>query len=221
MNGAIEVNGVWKRYPPAVEALRGVNLTVNHGEFVALLGRSGSGKSTLLNILGGLDRPDDGKVRIAGIEVDYADGDALVALRRQKLGFVFQDFNLLPSLTAQENVSFPLLFNYQNREERVMRASALLEDVGLADRADHYPREMSGGEQQRVAIARALIADPPVILADEPTGNLDTVTSAGVIELLRRINEEHGTTFLIVTHDPEVGEEADRTIEMRDGEVVA
>ena len=221
MNGAIEVRGVWRRYPPAVEALRGVNLTVDRGEFVALFGRSGSGKSTLLNILGGLDRPDEGTVRIAGVEVDYADGDALVALRRQVLGFVFQDFNLLPSLTALENVAFPLLFNYQDPGERTRRALTLLEDVGLADRADHYPRQMSGGEQQRVAIARALIADPPVILADEPTGNLDTRTSAGVIELLRQINRERGTTFLIVTHDPEVGEEADRTIEMRDGEVVA
>lgn len=220
MNGAIEVCGVWKRYPPAVEALRGVNLTVGEGEFVALLGRSGSGKSTLLNILGGLDRPDEGTVRIAGVPVDYADGDALVALRRQTLGFVFQDFNLLPSLTALENVAFPLLFNYRRREERKKQACALLEHVGLADRADHYPQEMSGGEQQRVAIARALVADPPVILADEPTGNLDTATSAGVIGLLRRINEERGTTFLIVTHDPEVGAQADRTIEMRDGEVV-
>jgi len=221
MNDAIEVAGVWKRYPPAVEALRGVNLTVGQGEFVALLGKSGSGKSTLLNILGGLDRPDEGTVTIAGVEVDYADGDALVSLRRQMLGFVFQDFNLLPSLTARENVAFPLLFNYQNSDERARRAYALLEDVGLADRADHYPREMSGGEQQRVAIARALIADPSVILADEPTGNLDTATSAGVIGLLRRINEERGTTFLIVTHDPEVGSQADRAIEMRDGEVVA
>jgi len=220
MNDAIEVAGVWKRYPPAVEALRGVNLTVGQGEFVALLGKSGSGKSTLLNILGGLDRPDEGTVTIAGVEVDYADGDALVSLRRQMLGFVFQDFNLLPSLTARENVAFPLLFNYQNSDERARRAYALLEDVGLADRADHYPREMSGGEQQRVAIARALIADPSVILADEPTGNLDTATSAGVIGLLRRINEERGTTFLIVTHDPEVGSQADRAIEMRDGEVV-
>jgi putative ABC transport system ATP-binding protein len=218
---AIEVRGVWRRYPPAVEALRGVNLAVDRGEFVALVGRSGSGKSTLLNILGGLDRPDEGTVGIAGVEVDYADGNALVALRRQTLGFVFQDFNLLPSLTAEENVAFPLLFNYQDRNERARRARALLEDVGLADRADHYPREMSGGEQQRVAIARALVADPPVILADEPTGNLDTRTSAGVIELLRQINMERGTTFLIVTHDPEVGAEADRTIEMRDGEVVA
>jgi len=221
MNDAIEVAGVWKRYPPAVEALRGVNLTVGQGEFVALLGKSGSGKSTLLNILGGLDRPDEGTVTIAGVEVDYADGDALVSLRRQMHGFVFQDFNLLPSLTARENVAFPLLFNYQNSDERARRAYALLEDVGLADRADHYPREMSGGEQQRVAIARALIADPSVILADEPTGNLDTATSAGVIGLLRRINEERGTTFLIVTHDPEVGSQADRAIEMRDGEVVA
>jgi len=221
MNDAIEVAGVWKRYPPAVEALRGVTLTVGQGEFVALLGKSGSGKSTLLNILGGLDRPDEGTVTIAGVEVDYADGDALVSLRRQMLGFVFQDFNLLPSLTARENVAFPLLFNYQNSDERARRAYALLEDVGLADRADHYPREMSGGEQQRVAIARALIADPSVILADEPTGNLDTATSAGVIGLLRRINEERGTTFLIVTHDPEVGSQADRAIEMRDGEVVA
>jgi len=221
MNDAIEVAGVWKRYPPAVEALRGVNLTVGQGEFVALLGKSGSGKSTLLNILGGLDRPDEGTVTIAGVEVDYADGDAVVSLRRQMLGFVFQDFNLLPSLTARENVAFPLLFNYQNSDERARRAYALLEDVGLADRADHYPREMSGGEQQRVAIARALIADPSVILADEPTGNLDTATSAGVIGLLRRINEERGTTFLIVTHDPEVGSQADRAIEMRDGEVVA
>ena len=143
---AIEVHGVWRRYPPAVEALRGVNLTVDRGEFVALVGRSGSGKSTLLNILGGLDRPDEGTVGIAGVEVDYADGNALVALRRQTLGFVFQDFNLLPSLTAEENVAFPLLFNYQGAGERARRASTLLRTSGSPTVADHYPRAMSGGE---------------------------------------------------------------------------
>ncbi|MBP2144740.1 putative ABC transport system ATP-binding protein [Methanofollis sp. W23] len=221
MTAAIEVTGLGKRYPPAVEALRDVDLRVESGEFVALLGKSGSGKSTLLNILGGLDHPERGSVRIAGAGVDYTDRTALVALRRQTIGFVFQDFSLIPTMTALENVAYPLLFNYQDRKMREARAAALLERVGLAHRRGHYPHQMSGGEQQRVAVARALVGRPSIILADEPTGNLDTVTSAEIIGLLREINREDGTTLLVVTHDPDVGAEADRVVVMQDGQVVA
>jgi putative ABC transport system ATP-binding protein len=221
MTAAIEVQGLGKRYPPAVEALRDVDLRVESGEFVALLGKSGSGKSTLLNILGGLDHPDRGNVRIAGAGVDYTDRTTLVALRRQTVGFVFQDFSLIPTMTALENVAYPLLFNYQERKTRDARAAALLERVGLAHRRGHYPHQMSGGEQQRVAVARALVGRPAIILADEPTGNLDTATSAEIIGLLREINREDGTTLLVVTHDPDVGAEADRVVVMQDGQVVA
>lgn len=220
MTGAIEVRGLGKRYSRTVEALKDVDLEIAAGEFVALVGKSGSGKSTLLNILGGLDAPDRGEVRIAGASVDYSDPAGLVALRRHTVGFVFQDFNLLPTLTAQENVAFPLLFNYRRSKEREERASALLDLVGLGDRQDHLPGELSGGEQQRVAVARALVGGPQVILADEPTGNLDTATSTGIVDLLRRINAEQGTTFLVVTHDPDVGASADRAVELRDGRVV-
>lgn len=220
MTGAIEVRGLGKRYSRTVEALKDVDLEIAAGEFVALVGKSGSGKSTLLNILGGLDTPDRGEVRIAGASVDYSDPAGLVALRRRTVGFVFQDFNLLPTLTAQENVAFPLLFNYRRSKEREERASALLDLVGLGDRQDHLPSELSGGEQQRVAVARALVGGPQVILADEPTGNLDTATSTGIVDLLRRINAEQGTTFLVVTHDPDVGASADRAVELRDGRVV-
>ncbi|QYZ79960.1 ABC transporter ATP-binding protein [Methanofollis formosanus] len=220
MDVIMQTRDLSKAYTEQVTALRNVNLALERGEFVTLLGRSGSGKSTLLNILGGLDRPTGGDVYINGTRVDFEDRQALITLRREALGFVFQNFNLIPTLTARENVEYPLLFNYARRAVREERALALLEMVGLAERADHYPREMSGGEQQRVAIARSLVGNPSIVLADEPTGNLDSKTSDGIFELMREVNQERETTFLIVTHERELGKRADRSIELLDGKVV-
>ncbi|WP_342770695.1 MULTISPECIES: ABC transporter ATP-binding protein [unclassified Methanoculleus] len=221
METIIETRHLSKAYNDRVTALADVNLAVWKGEFIALLGRSGSGKSTLLNILGGLDAPTSGEVRIGGKSVDFSDRKALIALRRESIGFVFQSFNLIPALTAQENVEYPLLFNYRDTAVRRERAADLLSLVGLADRAHHYPREMSGGEQQRVAIARALIGEPLIVLADEPTGNLDSKTRDEIFGLMRQVNEERETTFLIVTHERELGRRTDRTIKLLDGSVVA
>ena len=221
METIIEAKHLNKAYNDRVTALLDVNLAIWKGEFVALLGRSGSGKSTLLNILGGLDAPTSGEVLIGGRGVDFSDRKALIALRRGSIGFIFQSFNLIPALTAQENVEYPLLFNYHDRAARRERAADLLATVGLADRAHHYPREMSGGEQQRVAIARALAGDPLIVLADEPTGNLDSKTRDEIFGLMRQVNRERETTFLIVTHERELGRRADRTIELLDGRVVS
>jgi len=221
METIIEAKHLNKAYNDRVTALLDVNLAIWKGEFVALLGRSGSGKSTLLNILGGLDAPTSGEVRIDGKRIDFSDRKALIALRRGSIGFIFQSFNLIPALTAQENVEYPLLFNYHDRAARRERAADLLATVGLADRAHHYPREMSGGEQQRVAIARALAGDPLIVLADEPTGNLDSKTRDEIFGLMRQVNRERETTFLIVTHERELGQRADRTIELLDGRVVS
>lgn len=221
METIIEARHLNKAYNDRVTALLDVNLAIWKGEFVALLGRSGSGKSTLLNILGGLDAPTSGEIRIDGKCIDFSDRKALIALRRGSIGFIFQSFNLIPALTAQENVEYPLLFNYHDRAARRERAADLLATVGLADRAHHYPREMSGGEQQRVAIARALAGDPLIVLADEPTGNLDSKTRDEIFGLMRQVNRERETTFLIVTHERELGRRADRTIELLDGRVVS
>ena len=221
METIIEAMHLNKAYNDQVTALLDVNFAIGKGEFVALLGRSGSGKSTLLNILGGLDAPTSGEIRIDGKNIDFSDRKALIALRRGSIGFIFQSFNLIPALTAQENVEYPLLFNYHDRAARRERAADLLATVGLADRAHHYPREMSGGEQQRVAIARALAGDPLIVLADEPTGNLDSKTRDEIFGLMRQVNRERETTFLIVTHERELGRRADRTIELLDGRVVS
>ena len=221
METIIEAKHLNKAYNDRVTALLDVNLAIWKGEFVALLGRSGSGKSTLLNILGGLDAPTSGEVRIDGKCIDFSDRKALIALRRGSIGFIFQSFNLIPALTAQENVEYPLLFNYHDRAARRERAADLLSLVGLADRAHHYPREMSGGEQQRVAIARALAGDPLIVLADEPTGNLDSKTRDEIFGLMRQVNRERETTFLIVTHERELGRRTDRTIKLLDGRVVS
>ena len=221
METIIEAKHLNKAYNDRVTALMDVNLAIWKGEFVALLGRSGSGKSTLLNILGGLDAPTSGEIRIDGKNIDFSDRKALIALRRGSIGFIFQSFNLIPALTAQENVEYPLLFNYHDRAARRERAADLLATVGLADRAHHYPREMSGGEQQRVAIARALAGDPLIVLADEPTGNLDSKTRDEIFGLMRQVNRERETTFLIVTHERELGRRTDRTIKLLDGRVVS
>ncbi|WP_067052102.1 ABC transporter ATP-binding protein [Methanofollis ethanolicus] len=221
MDTVMETHGLTKAYTDQVVALCDVNIALEKGEFVTLLGRSGSGKSTLMNILGGLDSPTAGDVVVNGKRIDFEDGQALVALRREALGFVFQNYNLIPTMTAQENVEYPLLFNYQTRSVREERARTLLDLVGLGNRTSHYPRQMSGGEQQRVAIARALVGNPSIVLADEPTGNLDSKTSDGIFELMRTVNRERETTFLIVTHERELGRRADRSIELLDGRVIS
>jgi putative ABC transport system ATP-binding protein len=202
-----------------VDALRGVDLTVARGEFVALVGPSGSGKSTVLNLVGGLDQPTSGQVWINGTELSASDERTLTQHRRRHVGFVFQSFNLLPRLTAEENVALPLMFSDVSEKERRARARALLERVGLEHRLEHRPTQLSGGEQQRVAIARALVGEPALLLADEPTGNLDTTTGAEIMALLKKLNQEGGLTLLFVTHDAEVAALADRVVELRDGRV--
>lgn len=221
MTAGITTDQLTKHYPNGVAALREVSISIEQGEFVALIGRSGSGKSTLMNILGGLDHPTSGTVAVNGTPVDYANRRALIDLRRTQVGFVFQQFNLISSLSAVENVEYPLLFNYTPNEERRKRALTLLGMVGLAERADHLPHQMSGGEQQRVAIARAMVGSPAYVLADEPTGNLDSKTSREIYELMREVNRSRHVTFVIVTHERDLASYCDRTIELRDGQVVA
>lgn len=220
MEPVVETRSLNKEYSATVTAISDITIALERGEFVSLVGRSGSGKSTLMNILGGLDAPTSGEVRVHGAPIDYQDRAGLIRLRRNFIGFIFQQFNLIPTLTARENIEYPLIFNYHPCTERQKRASALLELVGLSDRASHYPRELSGGEQQRVAIARALIGNPELVLADEPTGNLDSRTSDEIFRLMREINASRQTTFFVVTHDRVLGERADRRIELLDGRVV-
>lgn len=216
----LEAEGLCKKYGKDLTVLNGVDIAVEEGEFITVIGRSGSGKSTLLNIVGCLDSPTSGTVRIGGREVDYDNNTSLVNFRRHSLGFVFQQFNLLPLLTASENIEYPLLFTGHTRNERKKRAEELLAIVGLEDRASHFPPQLSGGEQQRVAIARALVNRSPLLLADEPTGNLDSQTSFEVFKLMQEINQEHETTFIVVTHEREFGWYSNRTIEIKDGKVV-
>jgi ABC-type lipoprotein export system ATPase subunit/ABC-type lipoprotein release transport system permease subunit len=202
-----------------VKALDKINLEIDQGAFVALVGPSGSGKSTLLNLLGGLDRPTDGMLRFGGLELESASEAELTAHRRHNVGFIFQSFNLLPTLTALENVALPLMLSGVPLKERHERAAELLKRVGLEHRLDHRPTEMSGGEQQRAAIARALVNDPQLILADEPTGNLDSSIGDEVMQLLRTLNAERGVTLIVVTHDPQVAAYADRIVHLRDGSI--
>ncbi|MEM9066927.1 MAG: ABC transporter ATP-binding protein [Myxococcota bacterium] len=219
----IEVDALWKSYPlgeRSIVALRDVSLRIDDGEFVAVVGSSGSGKSTLLNVLGLLDRWDSGTYQLAGRNMAGLADRRSARLRNELIGFVFQSFHLLPTKSAWENVALPLAYRSSSRRDRKKRARALLERLGLGDRAVHRPNELSGGQRQRVAIARALITDPPLILADEPTGNLDSQTTSEVLALLRSMHGE-GRTVVVVTHDPEVAAEADRVITMRDAEVVS
>jgi putative ABC transport system ATP-binding protein len=215
----IELVGVSKTYAGGsqpVHALRGIDLRIDHGELLALMGPSGSGKTTLLEVIGCLSRPTSGTYRFRGRQIDQIDPDQLARLRGEEIGFVFQSFNLLPRLSALENVELPLSYRGVPRKERHRRAAVALERVGLGSRAEHRPSELSGGERQRVAIARALINRPAVILADEPTGNLDTKTGFEIVSLLHELNRE-GHTLVLVTHDHEIGDQANRRLAIHDG----
>jgi putative ABC transport system ATP-binding protein len=214
-----DVTRVYKIGEVETPALRGVNLTIEEGEFTAIVGPSGSGKTTMLQLMGCLDRPTGGRVHINGRDVTQLNPNKRADLRKGTIGFVFQFFALVPGLTAYENVELPLLLSGANKAERRGRANELLEAVGLSERARHRPDQMSGGEQQRVAIARALATHPVLVLADEPTANLDTENGHQVMEIMQRLNEETGTTFVFATHDPRVIPFARRTVELRDGKV--
>jgi putative ABC transport system ATP-binding protein len=218
---AVDLSRTFEMGETTITALRGIDLEVSKGEFVALAGPSGSGKSTLLNLVGGLDRPTGGHLWVDGVDLSTSKEKALTEHRRQRVGFVFQSFNLLPRLTALENVALPLMFVGVPEQKRLERAEALLIGVGLQDRMDHRPNQLSGGEQQRVAIARALVGQPAIILADEPTGNLDSATGSEIMALLRRLNREQAVTLLLVTHDPEAASFADRVIKLRDGQIAS
>ena len=203
-----------------VQALDGVDFVVEQGEFVAIMGPSGSGKSTLLHLIGGLDNPTSGEITLAGKKLNQLKDKQLTLLRRRNVGFVFQFFNLLPTLSAEENIILPVLIDGKNMRNYKERLDSLFDLVGLADRRRHKPEQLSGGEQQRVALARALITEPAILLADEPTGNLDTKTGSTIMELLRRSCDELGQTVVIVTHDPRAASYADRTVFLRDGHIV-
>ena len=203
-----------------IHALKNVNLKVYRREMVAVVGPSGSGKTTLLNLIGTLDKPTSGKIYIDGEDITIKSEKELTLLRRKKIGFVFQFYNLIPVLTAYENVELPLLISGVPKKEREERVRRLLEMVGLEDRMNHRPDELSGGEQQRVAIARALVNNPSIILADEPTGDLDTETGLMVVQLMRKLAKEEDSTVIMVTHDPQISEIADRIIYLRDGKII-
>ena len=220
---AVEASGLGKTFGqsnPIVRALRDIDLTIPRAQFVSIVGPSGSGKSTLLHLIGGLDQPTTGEVRIGDQHLASLDDDALTILRRRQIGFVFQAFNLLPILSAVENVALPLQFDGVSEARALDRAAGALELVGLADRRQHFPAELSGGEQQRVAIARAIINDPLILLADEPTGNLDSAAGDAITSMLRGFTTERGQTIVMVTHDPRHAAIADRTITLRDGRIV-
>ena len=218
----MSLEGIGKDYVTeavTVHALRSVDLTIRRGEFVAIVGQSGSGKSTMMNIIGCLDRPTRGRYLLDGIDVTERSNDARAVVRNRLIGFVFQGFNLLPRTTALENVELPLVYRGVGSSERRRRALESLEQVGLGDRLHHTPNQLSGGQQQRVAIARALVTEPPLLLADEPTGNLDTRTSLEVLGLLQALNRRNAITICLVTHEPDIAACAKRVITMRDGRV--
>ncbi len=219
----VEIRNVTKEYrkgEQTITPLRDVNLDVERGDFLSLMGASGSGKSTLLNLLAGIDRPTRGEVRVNGVDITRLSRTKLAHWRAANVGYIFQLYNLIPVLTAYENVEMPLLLLPLARAERHKRVGIALEAVGLSDRADHYPRQLSGGQEQRVGIARAIVADPLLVVADEPTGDLDAETSDQIQHLLQRLNTELGTTFLMVTHDPKAAAIARRRIRLEKGELL-
>lgn len=219
----IEIKDVWKTYTMGdnkVHALRGLNLTVYKGEFLAVMGPSGSGKSTAMNMIGVLDRPTKGLIKLDGKDISKFSESSLATLRGKKIGFIFQKFNLINTLSAKENIMLPLIFQGVSALEREQRAEELLKLVDLQDRKDHKPSELSGGQQQRVAIARALAVNPEVILADEPTGNLDSKTGGTVMDFLKKLHKEKGTTIVMVTHDEDTAKVAERVEVLRDGQIV-
>ncbi len=223
MRPVMQATQLWKIYASGdstVQAVRGVDVSIKEGEMIAIMGPSGCGKTTLLNVLSGIDQPNSGEVLIAGQPMYSVSDDQRTQMRAENLGFIFQDFNLLPVLSAVENVELPLLLLGKSAQEARKTALEALESVGLADRSEHRPTELSGGQQQRVAVARAIVHHPKVILCDEPTGNLDSTTSNNVMDLLKEINNKLGTTFLLVTHDKEIASKCSRIMQMDDGLII-
>ncbi|TVQ48373.1 MAG: ABC transporter ATP-binding protein [Saprospirales bacterium] len=221
MKEIIRTKDLWKIYQMGklkVNALSGIDLVIKQNEYVALMGPSGSGKSTLMNVLGCLDTPTSGSYVLNDYDVSTMSDSELAEIRNKQIGFVFQTFNLLPRLTALDNVALPLVYGGVSRSKRIERAEAVLEQVGLTDRMDHKPNELSGGQRQRVAIARALVCNPSIILADEPTGNLDTKTSIEIMEIFEKVHND-GNTIILVTHEPDISEHAHRIIRLRDGSI--
>jgi len=219
----VEIRGLTKAYvrgKQVVEVLHGIDLDIPEGDFVALMGPSGSGKTTLLNLIGGLDSPSGGELKVDGDRIEEHTSDELAAWRAATVGFIFQSYNLMPVLSAQKNVELPLLLTDLNASERARRASVALQLVGLEDRGSHKPNELSGGQQQRVAIARALVSDPRILICDEPTGDLDRKTADEVLSLLQRLNREFGKTIVMVTHDPQAAKYAKRTVHLDKGTLV-
>ena len=214
---AKNVHKMFRRGSERIEVLQGVNLEIAKGEFLALMGPSGSGKTTLLNLIGGLDTPSDGSVEVAGVDISRMSGAALSRWRSQNIGFVFQLYNLLPVLTAERNVELPLLLTRLSKAQRRTHVEIALKVVGLADRAKHYPRQLSGGQEQRVGIARAIVTDPTLLLCDEPTGDLDRKAGDEILDLLQALNREHGKTIIMVTHDPHAAERATHVLHLEKG----
>jgi len=215
-----DVHKFYSRGSERVDVLKGVDITIPKGDFLALMGPSGSGKTTLLNLLGGLDTPTSGAIEIGGVRINELSGSALSKWRSQHIGFVFQLYNLLPVLNAERNVELPLLLTRLSKAERRKRAQIALKVVGLADRASHYPRQLSGGQEQRVGIARAIVTDPTLLLADEPTGDLDRKAGDEILDLLQALNRDHGKTIVMVTHDPRAAERAKRTLHLEKGQLM-